>query len=95
MAIPANTTPKDTAASAAMWRYAPLMFKSSFCPSLKSKAVTVFITTPMAATMMTVIPSTACGWKKRPNASQAIAPRAISNNIADVKEAKMVILRNP
>jgi len=93
--MPPTTTPSETPASAAIWRYAPLMFKSRFCPDAKSNAVIVLITTPTAATTITVIPLIGFGSKNRSMASLVMPPSATSSNVALAKEAIIVTLRKP
>jgi len=87
--MPAMTTPAETAASAAMCKNAPLMFKSFFRPVKNNVAVTPFNTMPTAATTIMVFPATSAGLAKRRIASQLMPPTATINRIALASAAKI------
>src|SRR3954470_15134685 len=65
IATPAITTPNDTAASAAMCKYAPRILMSCLLPFINKSAEIVFTTIPTPATIVTVKPATAGGSAKR------------------------------
>ncbi len=95
MAAAATTTPAEMAASAAMCRKAPRMFRSSLEPFMNIRAVAVLMTMPMPATIITGPVWIGCGSAKRRTASQAMAPTATSSTTALVSEARIVPLRRP
>ena len=80
MTIPATTTPAETAASAAMWRKAARRLASCCRPRIKSKAVSVLITTPAAATAIMATPIVGTGVPMRCTASQRMAPQPASKS---------------
>ena len=82
MAMPASTTPADTAASAAICRNAPRRFASLSRPRMKSNAVSVLTATPTAATAIITGPATGSGDCNRCHASQTITPQAVSSKTA-------------
>ena len=94
IASPATTTPTETSASAAMWRYAPRMLRSS-CPRRKSSAVAVLMTTPTPATAIMTKPSGSCGSISLCIVSNRIAPIATASSSALAMAARMVELLNP
>jgi len=53
------------------------------------------MSTPMAATMMMITPSTGCGEESLSRDSHAIPPRATRSKTAETNEAMMVTLRKP
>ena len=95
MATPASTTPTDTAASAAMCKNAPRTLASSLLPRIKRIAVTVFMTTPIAATAIMVNPATGAGSLSRQMASHRITAQAANSSTAFKKAAYMVARRSP
>ena len=92
---PAITTPKETAASAVMCKKAPFILRSCFCPEINNRAVKVFITTPIAATIIITNPSTGCGSNSRSKALKVMPPKATSSKIALDNEARIVTRRKP
>ena len=62
---------------------------------MKSSAVNVLITTPIAATTTTVVPATAAGSRSRCQASQKIAPQATKSRTALASAAKIVARPRP
>ena len=78
-----------------MCKNAPRTFASCLLPRMKSIAVAVFITTPIAATAIMVSPATGVGSLSRHTASHKITAQAANNSIAFKKAAYMVALRSP
>jgi len=93
--MPATTTPAEMAASAAMCRYAPRMFRSDFRPDMNMNAVNALITTPTAATRMMVGAWASTGCRRRLTASQTIPPMATSRRRALMSAARIDDLRKP
>jgi hypothetical protein len=93
--MPISTTPTETAASAAMCKNAPLILISRLRTAMNSNAETVLMTTPAAATHMTVLAATTSGCAIRPIASQAIPTTTTSNTMALVRAAKIEDRRKP
>ncbi len=71
------------------------MLMSPLRPLANIQAVMPLMTIPIAATAITVPPSTGCGWVNRRVASTAIAPMATSRNTALNSAASTEDLRRP
>src|SRR5215471_16711966 len=95
IAIPAITTPAETAASAVMCTNALRMLRSPLRPDRNISAVAVLMAMPTSETQITVLPATSIGTPKRRIASHTIAPTETRRRMALKRAARIEELRRP